>query len=90
MTELAEQQIERIVREWVANGFVPEADALRLIRLLHRGYLFAQLSGKQITVTEWCEQYAASLRKLEAMSPQEYAAVKRRFNRAIKEATKDE
>lgn len=79
-----EQQIVRIVAEWVVNGFVPEADATKVIRLLHGGYVAAQLMGKQITVTACCEQYLESLRKIEAMSPHEYAAIKQRYLRAIK------
>ena len=78
------KQIERIVAEWVVSGLVPEADAPKVIRLLHGFYVAGQVMGKPLTVTASCEQWLESLRKIEAMSPAEYAAVKRRYLRAIK------
>lgn len=83
------KQIERIVAEWVVSGLVPQADAPKVIRLLHGGFIAGQTMGKPITVLAWCEQYAASLRKLEAMSPDEYAATKRWFNKALRRAALD-
>ena len=83
MTDI-EKQIERIVAEWVVSGFIPEADALKVIRVLHGGYVAAQIMEKPLTVEAFSQQYLASLRKIEAMPPAEYAALKRRYRRATR------
>jgi hypothetical protein len=78
------RQIEHIVAEWVVSGSVPEADAPRVIRLISGGYAALAAAGEPVTVTTLCDQYIESLRKVEAMSPREYAALKRRYLRAVK------
>jgi hypothetical protein len=79
------RHIEHAVAKWVVAGLVEGDQAPAVVRMVHRGYLLLGITKEpEITLKAWCDLYAAALRKVDAMPPAKYAAMKRRLNRAKK------